>query len=195
LLGRGYLTLGDANDAAAAFRRAIPVSLPAQRPELYSAYGEALTLAAGGAVPGEAERAFAAALAANPKDFASRYYLGLAYASRRDTRRALALWDSLLADAPPNASWRAELVDRMALLRAKTGNQPDVSAMVASLAERLKTQPNDFDGWERLIRAYSVLGDNRRANGALAQARSALKADPEALARLSLEARQLKLER
>jgi cytochrome c-type biogenesis protein CcmH len=195
LLGRGYLTVGDPSDAAAAFRRAIPVSSPAQRPELYSAYGEALTLAAGGAVPVEAEQAFGQALSGNPRDFAARYYLGLAYASRRNVPRALALWDGLLADAPPNAPWRAELVDRMAMLKAATGNAPDVSAMVASLAERLKRQPDDVESWERLIRAYSVLGDNNKANNALAQARSALKADPQAQARLSMEARQLKLEK
>ncbi len=195
LLGRGYLTLGDANDAAAAFRRGIPVSPAVQRPELYSAYGEALTLAAGGAVPAEAEGAFRHALAGNPKDFAARYYLGLAYASRRDAPRALALWDSLLADAPPNVSWRAELVDRMAMLRAATGTAPAVGAMVTSLAERLKREPADLDGWQRLIRAYSVLGEHDKANNALAQARSALKANPEAQARLGVEARQLKLER
>jgi len=195
LLGRGYLTLGDASDAAAAFRRAIPVASAAQRPELYSAYGEALTLASGGAVPPDAEQAFAVALQGNPKDFAARYYLGLAYASRGDNTRAIALWNSLLADAPPNAPWRAELVDRMARLRAANGTAPDIGAMVASLAERLKRQPTDVDGWQRLIRAYSVLGDNNKANNALAQARSALKADPQAQARLSLEARQLKLER
>jgi cytochrome c-type biogenesis protein CcmH len=195
LLGRGYLTVGDANDAAAAFRRGIPVSSRAQRSELYSAYGEALTLAAGGAVPAEAERAFTQALEGDPKDFAARYYLGSAYASRRDTARALALWNSLLADAPPNAPWRAELVDRMAMLKAASGTAPDIGVMVASLAERLKREPNDPDGWQRLIRAYSVLGDSAKAKGALAQARSALRSNPQAQAGLSLEARQLKLER
>jgi cytochrome c-type biogenesis protein CcmH len=195
LLGRGYLTLGDASDAAAAFRRAIPVAPAAERPDIYSAYGEALTVAAGGAVPAEAEQAFALALTGNPKDLAARYYLGLAHASRRENSRALVLWSSLLADAPPNAPWRSELIDRIALLRVADGPAPDVGAMVASLAERVKRQPADIDGWQRLIRAYSVLGDNNKANNALAQARSALKADPQAQARLSMEARQLKLEK
>jgi len=171
------------------------VSPRAQRSELYSAYGEALTLAAGGAVPAEAERAFTQALKGDPKDFAARYYLGSAYASRRDTARALALWNSLLADAPPNAPWRAELVDRMAMLKAASGTAPDIGVMVASLAERLKREPNDPDGWQRLIRAYSVLGDSAKAKGALAQARSALRSNPQVQAGLSLEARQLKLER
>jgi cytochrome c-type biogenesis protein CcmH len=31
-------------------------------------------------------------------------------------------------------------------------------AMVEQLAERLKTQPNDLDGWQQLSRAYSIMG-------------------------------------
>lgn len=195
LLGRGYLTLGDAADAAAAFRRAIPAAAPQQKPELYSAYGEALTLANGGAVTAEAEQAFAHALRDNPKDFAARYYLGQAYANRRDTAHALALWTSLLADAPVNAPWRPELLDRIALLTGRSGAAPDIGAMVASLAARLKAKPKDPQGWQRLIRAYAVLGDAARAQKSLDRARAALKGDAAAIAQLALEARELKLEK
>lgn len=195
LLGRGYLTLGDAADAAAAFRRAIPVAALNMRPELYSAYGEALTQSNGGEVTPDAEQAFRAALRTNPKDFAARYYLGAAYANRRDTARALALWNSLLADAPANAPWRAEVVDRMALLTSRSGATPDIRAMVRGLATRLKAQPGDLEGWQRLIRAYAILGDQAKARQSLAEARVALKSDRSGVARLSLEARQLKLEK
>jgi cytochrome c-type biogenesis protein CcmH len=195
LLGRGYLTLGDAADAAAAFRRAIPVAPPGDRPELYSAYGEALTQASGGEVTADAEEAFRTALRSNPKDSAARYYLGVAYANRRDTARALALWNSLLADAPSNAPWRAELVDRIALLTGTSGATPDVGTMVNTLAARLKSEPNDSEGWQRLIRAYTVLGDATKARESLAHARTALRGDSGAMARLALEARQLKLEK
>ena len=167
----------------------------AERPQLYSAYGEALTLAAGGAVNAAAEDAFARALRGDPKDFAARYYLGLAYASRRDTAHALSLWRGLLADAPPNAPWRGDLVDRMALLSRRGGAAPDVGAMVASLAARLQTRPNDAEGWQRLIRAYAMLGDTTKARQALDRARTALGKDSAASARLALEARQLKLEK
>ena len=37
------------------------------------------------------------------------------------------------------------------------GGVPDVEQMVAGLAERLKAQPNDLDGWLMLGRSYSVL--------------------------------------
>jgi len=195
LLGRGYLTLGDANDAAAAFRRAIPVAAPQERPALYAAYGEALTMAAGGAVTADAEEAFTEALRGDPRSFAARYYLGLAYAQRRDDARALSLWHSLLADAPATAPWRPELLDRIALLTGRSGAAPDVGAMVAQLVARLKAQPDDAEGWQRLIRAYAVLGDAAKARAALGQARAALAADGPAQSRLALEARELKLEK
>lgn len=190
LLGRGYLSLNDPSQAAIAFRHASLLALPSQKPELLSAYGEALTLADGSVTP-EAEAAFTAALAGNPKEQAARFYLGQAYANRRQPERALALWQSLLAETPPNAPWRAELLGRMARLQAQGGAAPDIGAMVAGLAARLKTNPNDLDGWERLVRSYVVLGQKDRALAALADAKSAMKDQRGALKSLDAEARSL----
>jgi cytochrome c-type biogenesis protein CcmH len=195
LLGKGYLTLNDPNDAAAAFRRAIPLVEPNQRSTLLSAEGEALTLAASGIVTPEAEAAFDEALRLDPKDAAARYYLGLAYAMRRDNAHALMLWQSLLADAPPNAPWRGDLVDRIAALRSQSDGPPDIGAMIAGLAMRLHQSPNDPEGWRRLIRAYAVLGDTAKAQAALTDARTAMKSDARTLATLSVEAKSLKLEK
>jgi cytochrome c-type biogenesis protein CcmH len=193
LLGRGYLTLNDPQDAAAAFRRAVAVAPPEQRSGLFSSYGEALAMAAGGAVTPEAEAAFRAALVGNPKDFAARYYLGQAYAARRDNTAALAMWRSLLADAPPGAPWRGLVIDRVASLTAQAGQAPDIAAMVERLAARLKSQPADAEGWQRLMRAYAVLGDAAKARSALGEARTALKNDPTALSALADTARSLHL--
>ena len=44
-------------------------------------------------------------------------------------------------------------------LPSGSGTQPDVEAMVASLAERLEDDPDDLDGWKMLGRSYSTLGD------------------------------------
>jgi cytochrome c-type biogenesis protein CcmH len=194
LLGRGYLSLNDPGQAAIAFRNAAELATPAQKPDLLSSYGEALTVA-GGAVTPEAEAAFSAALVGNPKDRAARFYLGQVYADRRQPERALALWRGLLADSPPDAPWRPELIGRMAALQSEGGSPPDIGAMVARLAARLKTNPNDLDGWERLVRSYMVLGDKDRAQAALASARGAMKAQPKALSALTAEAQSLKLEK
>ena len=44
--------------------------------------------------------------------------------------------------------------------------------MVAQLASRLDANPNDLEGWLRLIRAYSVLGEREKAEAALTKART-----------------------
>lgn len=192
LLGRGYLTLNDPAQAAIAFRHAARLAPLAQKPELFSSYGEALALAAGTVTP-EAEAAFEQALAGNPKDFAARYYLGQTYADRHDLPKARALWASLLADAPPSAPWRADLVDRIAALQTQTGVAPNIGAMVETLAARLRARPDDLPGWERLLRAYAVLGEDMKARGALARARATFAGNPAKLADLETEARSLRL--
>lgn len=196
ILGRAYLTAGDPSDAAKAFGRAIVAQRAsgAVQPFLYSAYGEALTQDSAGAVTPEAEVAFTQALAGDPKDRAARYYLGLAAAARGDNNKALMLWKSLLEDVPPASAVHADLVDRIAALTARVGGTaPDISTMVASLAARLKAHPDDGAGWQRLIRAYAVLGEKEKARQAIADARRALAARPDQIAALDSEQKSLGL--
>lgn len=188
LLGRGYLTLDDPSEAAAAFKRALLVTPPAQRTDLLSAYAEALTLASNGAIPPEAEAAFTDALKANPHDRAARFYLGQVAAQRGDNARALALWSSLLPEIPSGNPLHDLLINRVAALRAQTGTAPDIIAMVEGLAERLKSNPSDASGWARLVRAYSVLGKKEKARQSLSDGRAALKNDATGLAALNAEA-------
>ncbi|HSZ74235.1 MAG TPA: tetratricopeptide repeat protein [Rhizomicrobium sp.] len=193
LLGRAYLSLNDPGDAAKAFARAIQLSQGREGATLLSAYGEALTQQASGAVTPDAEDAFRRALVIDPHEPGARYYLGLAYAARGQTMMAQALWESLLAKAPPSAPWRGELIDRLAALKGASGQAPDISAMVAGLAARLKTEPDDLQGWQRLIRAYTVLGDSDKAHEALADARKIFASQSDALTAINEEAKELKL--
>jgi cytochrome c-type biogenesis protein CcmH len=48
--------------------------------------------------------------------------------------------------------------------------QAFIESMVAKLAERLKSEPDDLDGWMRLAKAYSVLGRREDARTAWAKA-------------------------
>lgn len=196
ILGRAYLTANDPGDAAKAFARAITAQrqLGAVQPFLYSAYGEALTQDAAGAVTPEAEAAFAQALALDPKDRAARYYVGLAAAARGDTGKALGLWRGLLDDVPANSAVHQDLVDRIAALTARSGGgAPDIAAMVAGLAARLKANPDDVAGWQRLIRAYAVLGDKDKARTALSDARKAMATRSDEIAALNAVQKQLGL--
>jgi cytochrome c-type biogenesis protein CcmH len=86
------------------------------------------------------------------------------------------------------------LTDRIAALEGQAGQAPDIAAMVEKLAQRLKASPDDLDGWQRLVRAYAVLGEADRARSALSQARLAMHANASALAALHDEAASLKLE-
>jgi cytochrome c-type biogenesis protein CcmH len=59
-----------------------------------------------------------------------------------------------------------------------------VQGMVLQLAERLKQDGTDVEGWLRLLRAYMVLGDKDQARAAAGDARRALASDPEKLRRV-----------
>ena len=174
LLGRGYLALGNPAQAEKAFARAVEASKAIQGaapPELLANYGEAMSEAAG-QVTKEAEAVFREVLDQDPANLVSRYYIGLALASRGDKTGALQLWEGVLAEAPPETPWRGALVDQVAALRAQSGGAaPNPMAMVQQLATRLESNPNDLDGWVRLIRAYTVLGDKPKAVAALTRAR------------------------
>jgi cytochrome c-type biogenesis protein CcmH len=53
-----------------------------------------------------------------------------------------------------------------------------INGMIEQLAERLRTQPNDLDGWVRLGRAYFVAGDAAKAVDAYDHATALKPGDP-----------------
>jgi cytochrome c-type biogenesis protein CcmH len=69
-----------------------------------------------------------------------------------------------------------------------------IRSMVARLADRLKLDGNDIAGWERLLRAYMVLGDHDKAKAAAADARKALAGDADKLRRIDEVIKDLKVE-
>lgn len=66
-----------------------------------------------------------------------------------------------------------------------------IARMVDGLAERLKTNPDDVDGWSKLLRSRMVLQQGDQAARDLVTARAALARDPAKLARIEGEARDL----
>jgi cytochrome c-type biogenesis protein CcmH len=54
-----------------------------------------------------------------------------------------------------------------------------IRGMVAKLADRLHTDGSDVEGWLRLVRAYTVLGERDQAKGAAADAKKALAEHPD----------------
>ena len=195
-LGRAYMGMGDAGDAAKAYARAVTLANRSGHPDagLDTLYGEALVAQANGEVGAEAEAAFRAALKLDPKEQAARYFIAQAQAARGDKAGALTILNELLAETPDKSPLHQTLIDRIALLTAQGGGgAPDPKAMVAGLAARLKDNPDDAAGWQRLIRAYSVLGQRAEAQDALATARKTFSGKTDVLAQLDAQAKELKL--
>ena len=69
-----------------------------------------------------------------------------------------------------------------------------IEAMVDRLAERLKQNGNDVEGWLRLVRAYLVMGEREKAASARADARQAIGNDTERLRQLNEGLRNLGLD-
>ena len=197
-----YLRLGRAGDAIRAFQNAIRLlgSTAARETSL----GEAILVAENGIVTEDARKAFAAANQLDPAAPGPRFFLALAAEQEGKFDEAAEAWSALLAETPADAPWRPMV--ETALARVTTGevtpgpSEADVAAaqempaeeqtamiegMVSGLAERLKSEPNDVEGWLRLIRSYVVLG---RAEEATDAARAALAGVTDTAGRSRVEA-------
>jgi cytochrome c-type biogenesis protein CcmH len=204
-----YMRMGRFDDSVRAWQNSIRLNgaTAAREADL----GEAFVAAANGVVNVDAKAAFDRALALDKEDVKTRFYLGLAADQDGKRAEAEAIWRDLLANAPPGAPWVP--VVRQALERgapaAPGPNADDVAAaqqmnpddqkqmiagMVARLADRLKENSSDVDGWLRLVRAYTVLGERDKAQAALADARKALAAEADKLRRVEDLAKELGLQ-
>ncbi len=209
VLAPAYKKLQRWSDAADAFgnvARLAPGDANAREDQ-----AEMLVFAGEGMVTAEAGRVFADALALDPKLPKARFFQGLALKQKGNSAGARATFAALLADSPVDAAWRpmleAELASLQSLAPALTEDQiatgksmeeKDRQAMIRSmvdgLEEKLKSDATDLDGWQRLIRARSVLGEVEKAKAALATARQQFKNRPEAFAALASLAREVGLE-
>jgi cytochrome c-type biogenesis protein CcmH len=197
-----YLQLGRFTEAVMARKKAI--ALNGDSPARESDLGEALVAAADGVVTDEAKLAFQHAVAGDAHNAKARYFIGLADEQDGNRDDAAKEWRALLDDAPADAPWK-DLV-RTALARVTSGppasggpsaadiaaaeNMPEaqrtemIRGMVQRLADRLRADGKDVDGWMRLVRAYARLGDRDKAKDAAADARRALSDQPDKIKRI-----------
>src|SRR5262249_49086237 len=68
-----------------------------------------------------------------------------------------------------------------------------IRSMVERLANRLRGDPTDVDGWLRLLRAYMVMGERDKARMAANEAREALAGEPDKLKLLDAGLKDLSL--
>jgi cytochrome c-type biogenesis protein CcmH len=190
---------GDATSAAQALRRAVMIA--PNRVDLWVGLGETFVAEANGEVGTDARRAFAEALRRDPANISARYHLAKGRIGDGDLAGGLADWRALLAALPADDPRRPGFADEIAQTQARGGlippqapveqaaGQPGdvqdfIQGMVASLAAKLEANPDDADGWIKLVRAYAVLGDTARRDAALAQAQDRFGDQPKVLAAL-----------
>jgi cytochrome c-type biogenesis protein CcmH len=216
VIAPAYMRLARYDEAVKAFSEAL--RLIGDNPETRADYGEAQVAAAGGIVTANARAAFQQALAGKPDLPKARYYAALA--AEQDGNKSLAadLYEKLLADSPRGAPWAPVVRQRLASLRAKEPapsakvdappsdearaiasltpeqRQAAIHGMVDRLAARLEAKGDDAEGWQRLIRAYTVLNEPDKAKAALVKAREALGGNDAARRDLETLAKELGLE-
>ncbi len=185
------LALGDADGAAHALRKAITIA--PDRADLLAPLGELVVLKAQGAVGPEAEALFRRALRGDAGSPTARYYLARARIAQGDRPGGLALWRDLLgalaADDPRRPMLEADIaaVERTGHLAdaappaSPAATSEAIRGMVDGLAGRLEGHPDDPAGWVRLVRAYTVLGEDDKRAAALARARRLYAGNPTVL--------------
>lgn len=192
-----YLRLQRFPDAITAYRNAI--RLDGDSAVRQAGLGEAIASAAGGIVSADAQNAFEAALKLDPANAKANFYLGVGLAQEGRKDEAVAAWQKMLGQLPPDSPWRSAVQQALAEARqpAVAASGPDaqqmeaaqqmspqdrqamIETMVAGLDDKLKQNPRDEEGWMRLIRSYAVLGKPDQAREALGRAVAAFGADSE----------------
>ena len=116
MLAPVYLQMGRFADAVTARRKVL--ALAGETAARQADLGEALTAAANGIVTGDAKTAFERAQQLDPHDLKSKFFIGLAAEQDGKGDEAAAIWRGMLADAPPDAPWRATVQQALARIGA-----------------------------------------------------------------------------
>ena len=203
-----YMRLQRFGDAADAYARA--TRLLGESPRRLAGLAEALIMSNDGLVGEQARRTYERLLALEPDRLEAKFWLAIAKEQDGNVVGAIADLKGLLDSAPAEAPWKGFVAERLAALQghgapgsqAATGpdsgavdpsvvegmspeqRQAFVGQMVDGLAERLKKDGNDLEGWLKLVRSLHVLGRGEEAKAALATARRQFATDPGSLGAL-----------
>ncbi|WP_084355780.1 tetratricopeptide repeat protein [Novosphingobium lentum] len=111
MLGWSYFQTERYAESATALKHA--TKLDPKNAETYSFLGEALVLASKeeGKIPGDAQAAFARAIAIDPKDARARYFRAVALDLAGQHRAAIEAWFALLKDTPGDAPYANDVRD------------------------------------------------------------------------------------
>ena len=206
-----YMRLGDLQQSADAFARAI--RLLGESPKRLAGFARANILLQNGVVTEPARVAYEKLLRLEPNSIEPQVWLAIAREQDGDLKGAQSEYQRLLpgAEEPWKGllSARSQAVgDRISGKTPDDAHQPNtgpaanmspadrdklIGQMVDGLANRLKQNGSDLDGWMRLVRSYVVLGRRDDAASALASARGQFAGDEKSLAQLNELAQSLGL--
>lgn len=204
-LGLARVQAGDAIGAVRAFERAL--ALRPGSADDWTALGVSLAQLNNGDPGPDGLRAFRRALEVDPDAPGPKFYLGKAEIDAGRRAEGLAIWRAAAASLDANDPRRRALegdirrVETGEDLRPPPSPAETVAAapaaeqarmirgMVDGLAARLEAEPDDPQGWARLVRAYVVLDEPARRDAALARARTLFKDRPADLAAIEAAAR------
>jgi cytochrome c-type biogenesis protein CcmH len=189
-----YLRMGRLDEAVKAYEAALRLQGPdANR---LTNYGEAIVFSQQGIVSAEARAAFEKALQLDATAQKARFYLARAAEQDGDAPKAREVYEQILAQSPADAPWTAVVREQLTRLDQPIGARPTqeaIAGMVEGLAARLEAQGGTAEEWARLMRSYSVLGQDDKAQAALQRARRALAQDQAGLQAIDAMAKELKL--
>ena len=114
IMADGYQRRGDTKSAVAIIKSGLRA-----RPNnatLWTGLGNALVLHGGGTMNPAAELAYRRAIVLAPRHPAPRFFYGMSLIQTGDVAAGEQVWRDLLASAPPRASWRPVVADRLSIL-------------------------------------------------------------------------------
>ncbi|MCL6655063.1 c-type cytochrome biogenesis protein CcmI [Agrobacterium rubi] len=203
-------------DAEMAYRNAI--RLQGENAPRLTGLAETLIATNDGVVVEDARSALEDAEKMSPGNPRVRFYLALSLEQAGKTDQARDAFAALLKESPEGAPWiplvQAHLqntggADIAAAPRPQAPGGPSaedvaaasnmssedrqamVAGMVESLDARLKENPDNFEGWMRLVRSYAMLKNDEKARQALAEGLKAFPAAGEQGKQLLALAQQL----
>jgi cytochrome c-type biogenesis protein CcmH len=196
-----YFRTEQFDKAAEAYRRAIQLS--GEDEDKLLGLFESLTFGNDGLVPAGAKPALDAALSRDPKSLRGRFWLATLAGQEGRKTDASQIYRQMLSENIPDA-WKVVINRHLTALNdqpvlSDSPNDQQISGgalqgdqnamirgMVERLAERLKENGADLDGWLRLIRSYAVLKETSKAQEAVASARAQFASEPTALKQIEI---------
>jgi len=187
-----YLKMGRVDDAAKAYRTAL--RLDGANVRRLEGLSETLMATSNGTVTAEVLDELKQVLSLEPNNPRARFYIALSMEQGGQPEEARSAFETLAKQSPADAPWLPLVNEHIAknggqaaapeaqpaapggptsedVAAAETMSSGDrqqmIRGMVESLDAKLSADPNNFEGWMRLVRSYAVLNDKDRAAGAL----------------------------